>query len=154
MSARYIFDTAPLGSLVRHSDGQPKPPAHFTKKLAAWQRRNATGRLIKKDPARTIGNHIMPASITLHEGDYASGGVVVLVVTRTHSLNSELTFEIVQRPSVGLVRILHHWGNSSELLHLASSFADAERWLLKHPYNGARLEEVLADEAGTLTFAP
>jgi hypothetical protein len=26
MSARYIYDTAPLGSLIRFSDGTPKPP--------------------------------------------------------------------------------------------------------------------------------
>ncbi len=40
MSASLIFDIVPLGSLVAYSDGQPKPPARFTKKLAAWKSRN------------------------------------------------------------------------------------------------------------------
>ena len=31
--ALQIIDTAPLGALIRYTDGSPKPPAHFTKKL-------------------------------------------------------------------------------------------------------------------------
>ena len=38
MSAKTIIDTAPLGALIRYTDGSPKPPARFTKKLAAWER--------------------------------------------------------------------------------------------------------------------
>ena len=44
MSAALIFDIAPLGSLVAYSDGTPRPPARFTRKLAAWERRNGTAR--------------------------------------------------------------------------------------------------------------
>ena len=40
MSATTIIDTAPLGALIRYTDGSPKPPARFTKKLAAWERSN------------------------------------------------------------------------------------------------------------------
>ncbi len=35
MSAHIIHDTAPLGALIRYTDHAPKPPARFTKKLAA-----------------------------------------------------------------------------------------------------------------------
>jgi len=37
MSASTIFDTAPLGALIRYTDGSPKPPSRFIKKLAAWE---------------------------------------------------------------------------------------------------------------------
>lgn len=50
MSAQTIFDTAPLGSVIRYSDGQPKPPESHRKKLAAWTDRNGVGRLVKKEP--------------------------------------------------------------------------------------------------------
>ena len=52
MSATTIIDTAPLGALIRYTDGSPKPPSRFTKKLAAWERSNGVGRLVKKEPPR------------------------------------------------------------------------------------------------------
>ena len=52
MSATTIIDTAPLGALIRYTDGSPKPPTRFTKKLAAWERSNGVGRLVKKELMR------------------------------------------------------------------------------------------------------
>ncbi|MBB6411972.1 hypothetical protein HNQ71_004660 [Mesorhizobium sangaii] len=52
MSAHIVYDNAPLGSLIRYSDGTPKPPARFTRKLADWGRRNGLGRLVRKAPPR------------------------------------------------------------------------------------------------------
>jgi hypothetical protein len=57
MSAHHIYDNAPLGSRVRYSDGTSKPPAHFNKKLAAWQNRNGVARLVKKQPQRARRRH-------------------------------------------------------------------------------------------------
>lgn len=54
MSAQLIYDLAPLGSLVRFSDGTPRPPERHRKKLAAWEHRNSGGRLIRKQPERRI----------------------------------------------------------------------------------------------------
>jgi len=31
----HIIDTVPVGALIRYTDGSPKAPARFTKKLAA-----------------------------------------------------------------------------------------------------------------------
>ena len=47
MSATTILDTAPLGAHIRYTDNSPKPPARFTKKLAAWERSNGVGWLVK-----------------------------------------------------------------------------------------------------------
>jgi len=60
MSAKTIIDTAPLGALIRYTDGSPKPPARFTKKLAAWERSNGLGRLVKKEPPRPYPTWIAP----------------------------------------------------------------------------------------------
>ncbi len=147
MSAHHIYDNAPLGSLVRYSDGTSKPPARFNKKLAAWQNRNGVARPVKKQPQRDRRTHTSPASITLHESDFATGGVVVVVtVLRTHSVDSDLRFEIIERPAVGAVRILQEHAAGAELLHLAENRAAAERWLTQHRYCNVRIEDVTGDE--------
>jgi hypothetical protein len=148
MSAHHVYDNAPLGSLIRYSDGTTKPPARFNKKLAAWQNRNGVGRLVKKDPQRDRPTYTSPASITLHEGDFGSGGVVLVKVMRTHSVDSDLRFEIIERPAIGAVRILQEHADAIELLHLAVNRDAAERWLTQHRYSDVRLEEVTADEVG------
>lgn len=148
MSAHNVYDNAPLGSLIRYSDGAPKPPARFTKKLAAWQSRNGVARLVKKEPHRDRPTYTSPASITLLEDDFASGGVVLVKVMRTHSVDSDLCFEIIERPPVGAVRILQEHAGAAELLHLAENRDAAERWLEQHHYSNVRLEDVTEDEVG------
>lgn len=148
MSAHIIYDTAPLGALIRYTDHSPKPPARFTKKLAAWQRRNGVGRLVKKEPAGERPTYAYPASITLNEGNFASGGLILVTVMRTHSVDSDLSFEIVERPTIGMVRVLQDFGGDSELLHLAANREAAELWLARNRYSSFRLDDVTADEVG------
>jgi hypothetical protein len=148
MSAYIVYDNAPLGSLIRYADGTPKPPARFAKKLAAWERRNGIGRLIKRDPHRERSTYTSPASITLHEGNFASGAVILVTVMRTHCVDSDLHFEILERPAIGMVRVLQDWGGNSELLYLAESREAAELWLAKNRHSNTRLEEITADEVG------
>ena len=148
MSASLIFDLAPLGSLVAYSDGTAKPPARFTKKLAAWERRNGTGRLVRKEPARERPTYSSPPCFTLHEGDFGEGGVILVTIIRTYSIDSDLTFRVVERPKLGQVRVVQDVGENAELLHLAQNREAAELWLAKAGYSRARLEEVTADEIG------
>jgi len=145
MSAQLIFDLASLGATVSYSDGTPRPPERFRKKLAAWENRNSGGRLIRKVPARTAGSAVLAASITLHGGDYGGHGVV-LTVHRSFSADSDLKFVVTQCPAVGSVRILSRAGEDGELLHLADDRAAAEAWLTSHRYPGAILDAVTADE--------
>lgn len=148
MSAHIVYDSAPLGSVIRYSDGAPKPPARFRKKLSAWESRNGTGRLVKKEPPRSRATYSSPACFTLHDGDFGEGGIIVISVRRSWSVESSLRFEIVERPSIGMVRVLQDIGESPELLHLARDREAAERWLTSNPYSRAYLEEVSADEVG------
>ena len=148
MSASLIFDIAPLGSLVAYSDGTARPPARFTKKLAPWERRNGLGRLVRKEPGRERPPYSSPPCFTLHEGDFASGGIVLVTVTRTYGIDSDLRFRVVERPRVGQVRVVQQVGENVELLHLADSREAAQLWLAKSGHSRARLEEVTADEVG------
>lgn len=145
MSAHTIYDCASLGSVIRYFDPTPKPPTRFTKKLVTWEGRNGTGRLVKKEPPRSRATQSSPAYFTLHEGDFGEGCVIAVSVRRTYSVESDLRFEIVERPSIGMVRVLKDLGDSPELLHLAGDREAAERWLANNPYSRAYLEEVTAD---------
>ena len=146
MSATKIIDTAPLGALIRYTDGSPKPPARFTKKLAAWERSNGVGRLVKKEPPRPYPTWTAPDSFTLHEGNFSSEGVILVTIMRSHSVDSQLNFEVVEEPKAGQVRVLLDFGGSTELLHLASSVAAAELWIAKEGYRNARFEIVRAED--------
>jgi hypothetical protein len=146
MSAQQIFDNAPLGSIIRYSDGSPKPPVRFTKKLSLWERSNGSGRLIRKSPGHTAGNYPFPASITIHEGDYGGGGIVLIVLHRSFSVDTRLRFEVVETPALGSVRVLGQYGTGTELLHLAASHEAAASWLKLHPHSNAVLEEVMTEE--------
>ena len=148
MSAHTIYDCAPLGSVIGYSDGTARPPARFRKKLSAWESRNGSGRLVKKEPPRSRATYISPACFTLHEGDFGQHGTIVVSVRRTWSVESDLRFEIVEPPAIGMVRVLQDLGDSPELLHLTRDRDAAERWLASNPYSRAYLEEVSADEVG------
>ena len=97
MSAHIVYDAAPLGSMIRYSDGAAKPPSRFTKKLAAWESRNGAGRLLKKEPPKARATYCSPAYFTLHEGDFGQGGIIVVSVRRTYSVESDRRFDIVER---------------------------------------------------------
>jgi hypothetical protein len=148
MSAHAIFDNAPTGSIIAWSDGMPRPPERFTRKLAAWLTSNGTGRLIRKQPGRSMGNLSLSASFTLHEADFGAGGAVAIRVHRTFSLDSSLQFSVVERPAIGSVCVFDRAGEDAELVHLAPHRRAAEEWLSRHGYPRAVIEEVTADEVG------
>lgn len=147
MSANTIIDQAPLGALIRYTDGSPKPPARFTKKLAAWERSNGVGRLVKKEPPRPYSTWTAPATFTLHEGNFSSEGVILVTIMRSHSADSRLVFEVAEEPKAGQVRVLLDFGGNTELLHLAESITAAELWIAKEGYRNARLE-IVGDDCG------
>lgn len=138
MSAQQIYDTAPLGAVVRFSNGEPRPPARFTRKVRAWEDRNGTGRLVRKAPRAGRS----PESFTLHLGDFGTQGSIILVLHRTYEVTSPLTFEIAQMPAQGAARVLTSWQGVDELRHLAADHAAAEAWLRAHHWTDARIDIV------------
>ncbi|WP_370318766.1 hypothetical protein [Oricola sp.] len=146
MSAQLIFDTAPLGAIIRYSDGTPRPPYRYRRKLQAWERHNNRGRLVKKRAATVVAQIAIPASFTLHEGDFGSKAVIVLRVFRTFSTDSALAFSVVEHPAAGSILVLDRPGDAGELVHVAQHQQVADEWLSRHGYPNARLYEVTADE--------
>ncbi|SJM34260.1 hypothetical protein [Mesorhizobium delmotii] len=145
MSAHRIFQ-APIGSLIAWSDDMPRPPERHHRKLSQWQTSNSRGRLIRKQGERAVGSISLPASFTLHEADYGSGGVIAIRVHRTFSADSRLRFTMLERPAIGAVRVFDRPGEDAELVYLANDCADAEEWLTRHGYPNPVLDEVTADE--------
>jgi hypothetical protein len=102
--------------------------------------------LIRKGAGRVVGNYSLPSSITLHQGTLTSGSVVLVVMQHSFSIDTRLTFEVIETPAVGSVRVLAQYGTGTELLHLAANHEAAAAWLKYHPHANAILEEVMADE--------
>jgi len=95
-SARKIFDEAPIGALIRFSDGTSRPPDRFKRKLQAWENRNGTGRLSEKTP----GSDRFPGTFTLHIGDITgNSGVKLVQFFRTYTVDSADTFTIERLPA-------------------------------------------------------
>jgi len=147
MSAQTIFDHAALGAIIRYTDGSPRPPERHRRKLQDWQRRNSSGRLVKKQAATIVGQTILPANFTLHEGDFGSAGVIVLKVFKTFSVGSDLTFTVTGRSAVGSILVFDRPGAQGELVHVAASQKDAEDWLSRHGYPQAVLQTVTGEQA-------
>jgi hypothetical protein len=61
LSARQVYDSVLLGSVIRFSDGTSEPAARHPRRHAAWASVNASGRRVRKAPP----NHVSDASFTL-----------------------------------------------------------------------------------------
>ena len=142
MSAQSIYDTAPLGSLIRYSNREPRPPERFTRKLRTWNNENGLGRLVERYPGDDRTGYHSPAHFMLHLGNWGSQDVIVLTVRRAYSVESALQFEIVDLPKPGSVRILTSYDGRDELRHLAPDMAAAEDWMARNRYSGMRSEVV------------
>lgn len=138
LTGRQLIDTAPLGALIRFSDGTPRPPERFKNKLSAWKNNNATGRLVEKTPA----SDLLAAHFKLHIGDFGANGITVIKFYQTYMADADKTFFIEQLPQPGCVKILDKTPRYTELVHLAPDQAAAETWIAA---NGSRytLEPVL-----------
>lgn len=135
MSAQHIYDTAPLGSLIRFSNGEPQPPARFSRKLRAWSDQNGAGRLVERTPARVAATYRSPAAFCLRLGDISSQGVIMIVMRRLYTVDSAQHFEIVDTPKPGMVRVVTRSGGHEELRFLASDMVGAEQWMATNRYS-------------------
>lgn len=145
-SAQQLIDTAPLGALVAYSDGSPRPPVRFKRKLAAWRRFNGVGRLDSVTPAEMRGAHEVPARFTLHVGDFGSYGVIVLSVRMCFDVRSPLTFAMVDAEPGTLVGFVTD-GVHLELCRVFADQQSASAWLDQPRDERAFLVEVRPDRS-------
>jgi hypothetical protein len=148
LSAQQLHDECPLGALVRFSDGAAEPPQRHRRKHAAWRSGNGTGRLVRKAPQKQA----LPASFTLHVGDFGTDEVTVVKAYRVFAVTSPLAFAILDKPRPGQVAVLHDDLGVPTLIHLADTEADARAWLAAHPRDHVRLVPAEALEPRTFTY--
>ena len=142
MTPLELYLSAPLGSKIRFSNGQPRPPERFTRKVKTWENDNGTGTLIECQPGCDRPGFSSPATFGLHLATYSNGGVPILVVRRIYSVVGNLDFEILERPVAGSARVLTGRADNCELRHLAANDEAARAWLAEHHYHDARIELV------------
>lgn len=145
MSAYHVYENAPLGSLIRFSDGTPKPSDEVASEFKTWRKRNGTGLLAKREPSPELRSWAPPASITLRTLDLDGPGTGDSGLL-TFSVDSDLRFEIVERPKSGTFRVLRGSDSEVELLDIASDLAEAERYLSAYPPAELLIEEATVDE--------
>jgi hypothetical protein len=148
LSAQQLHDECPLGALIRFSDGAAEPPQRHRRKHAAWRTGNGTGRLVRKTPQKQA----VPASFTLHVGDFGSDYVTVVKAYRVFVATSPLAFAIVDKPRPGQVAVLHDDLGMPTFVHLADTEADAQAWLAANPRDNVRLVPAEALEPHTFTY--
>ena len=146
LSAQQLYDAASLGALIRFSDGAAEPPQRHRRKHSAWRSGNGTGRLVRKAPQKQA----LPASFTLHVGDFGSDDITVVRAYRVFAMTSALSFVIVDRPRPGQVVLLQDDLGMPTLIHLAGTEADARAWIMAHPHDNVRV--VPAEGLETRTF--
>ena len=145
LSARQVYDSVPLDSVIRFSDGTTEPPVRHRRKHATWASTNATGRLVRKAPAK----HVSAASFALHVGDFGSTVVTVVKAYRVFTVSSPLSYTILES---GQFVILEDENETPTLIHLADTEADARNWLEAHSHPKARIVPADAAEPRTFTY--
>lgn len=151
LDGQAVYDTVPLGAVLRYFDGTPQPPARFNRKLRDWRSRNGTGQLVEKSPPSTLGTRTYPADFVLDQGSYGSNGVIVMTVRSHYHVTTTLHFEVMELPQPGMVRVLHRWNGRDELKYLAPDMAAAEEWMQRNRYSNL-VTEVIGDDARPADF--
>ena len=141
-----IYDLAPIGAIIRFRDGTPRPPADRPDDLKVWALFNGIGRLAKKDPSPYLSPLPHPVSITLRTAEFGATPAAGVTISLAESTHPGLSFEIIELPPMGSVRILHRLADNVELLHLAADHHAAVRWLAQNPVTAAIFDPVNADE--------
>ena len=130
-----IFKKARLGDIVRYSDGTPRPPERFVKKLATWKNNNGSGRLVRKE-AYSQSGHFLALE------DLSTNIVGIARFTKVFAVALPFSFEIVEPVQSGSWRVFRLFGGWSELEFLSSSREEAEAYLMRHQSSDLVLEEV------------
>ncbi|MBL0967392.1 MAG: EamA family transporter, partial [Blastomonas sp.] len=106
MLASDLYRTAPLGAKIRFSNGAPRPPDRFKRKLSACEEENGTGTLVEWRPGLAGSATSLPATFGLHIATYASSGVPVLVIRRIYTIASLLDFSALKYISAQFDRLI------------------------------------------------
>ncbi|MET3523811.1 hypothetical protein [Mesorhizobium abyssinicae] len=146
MSVMNIYENALLGSLVRYLDPSTQPPTDNEEAFAAWKKRNGVGWLVRRSPPRPDMTWSSSGTITLQQGGFPMDLDATIAARQDFSLDSDLSFHVIEQPLPGSVRILQVYGTNSILIYLAENWENAEIWLEESRHINVRLEEIGVDE--------
>ncbi|MET0259385.1 MAG: hypothetical protein ABW179_12485 [Methylobacterium sp.] len=138
MSLRTFIDVAPLGALLLVSNGQPRPPERFNRKLSNWKSENYAGTLVAIETAPG-----QRPTFTVREGQMDEKAAIVF--QRRYGFDTSLRFEVQRRPMSGEARVVR--ASRRELLHMAADHAEAVKWLADNLISDAVIEIVIDLEA-------
>lgn len=151
MNFKDVFATAPLGAVIRFSDGTPRPPERFKRKLSDWQNRNDAGRLTERQASKGRGEYDRD-SFSLRTGDYVSDtGVTLMTVNRSfRDYPGDTTrFEIVAYPAAGRFAAVGHSEHTGDSwLGDFATMAEAEAKAERNRYSNPTIHRI--GEAGQL----
>lgn len=138
MSLRTLIESTPLGATLLVSNGKPRPPERFNRKLSDWNRENYVGTLVAIETAPGQRPAFM-----VREGSLEDCAPVVFQIRYTFDTSS--CFEVKRRPTPGSARVVR--ANRRELLHLAANHAEAVKWLADNLISDAVIEIVTEAES-------
>lgn len=142
MSVMLIYDNAPLGSLVRYRDRSAQAPTNDEGAFATWKKRNGVGWLVRRSPPRPDMIWSSSGTITVQQGGFPINHDARIASRQDFSLDSDLSFQVIEQPLPGNIRILQKYGTDSILIYLAENWETAECWLDESRHINVRLEEV------------
>ena len=132
-AALFAIAGANLGAIVDYSDGQPRPPERFNKKLAEWKRRNGSGVLVAFSP-RDPQHDWSHDQITLRTLDTDT-----IVMNMTYPVETDLRFEIATPRQPGMVLALDTYAEERregmEAKHVFADEAALYHWGDRNRYS-------------------
>jgi len=146
MSIKIIYERAPIGAIIRFTDSAAQPEAKDTEALVAWRKRNGTGRFVQRTPSHTDIICASSCAIVLQQDGPPTDTEAAMLSRQVFWLDSDLSFQIIDRPVPGNVRVIQHRSWNTTLLHLAKCRDDAERWVKESGLADLHLEDVTVDE--------
>lgn len=123
MNAKELFDLAPLGAFVKFSDGTPRPPDRFKRKLRSWVNNNNWGYFTRADPGDPKTGYSPPTFTLQQDHD-------VLIISTLFGLYSTKTFEVtLPKPGTILAYGDHtKAGEPVEVRHVWQDYGAARAW--------------------------
>ncbi|WP_019998516.1 hypothetical protein [Aureimonas ureilytica] len=138
MSLHTLIESSPLGATLLVSNGKPRPPERFNRKLSDWNRENYVGTLVATEMAPGQRPAIMVRKGSLEDN-------ALVIFSARYPLDTSLRFEVKRRPTPGSARVVR--ANRRELLHLAANHAGAVKWLADNLISDAVIEIVTEAES-------
>ncbi len=145
MNARELFALSPYGATVRFSNGQPKPPARFNKKLREWESHNSAGRFVRAEQAD-------PSAQYSREGFVLQTRHAIIIMQMCFGLEGSNTFEIEQTPPPGTILAFTKFGRDLELQAVCLTEGEARKWWDRNRHSTSRILEIVAENGERLPF--